>query len=227
MSTSECVIFNKGDDRMFTNRLTRLFARATSALLFLILLNALFSATVLYSRPPPVLASGDFAGGSGTESDPYLVATAAHLNNVRNHLDAHFRQTADINLGLPPWNEGEGWQPIGGSGNPFTGSFDGGVYVIYNLTIDRPTAANQGLFGYLNGAAVNRAYLENAAVVGQNYTGGLTGRADNSVLDFIRLRGQAAGGTYTGGAVGYMQGGSFGQVAVDTAVQGGAYTGGR
>jgi hypothetical protein len=101
---------------------------------------------------------------------------AVHLNNVRNHLNAHFQQTADINLGLPPWNEGESWQPIGGSGNPFTGRFDGGVYVTYNLTIDRPTAANQGLFGYLNGAAVNRVYLENAAVVGQNYTGGLTGR---------------------------------------------------
>ena len=59
-------------------------------------------------------AKADFAGGTGTEEDPYLVATAEHLDNVRNHLDAYFLQISDIDLGQPPWNEGEGLVSIGG-----------------------------------------------------------------------------------------------------------------
>jgi hypothetical protein len=39
MSASECVVFSKGDNRMFTNRLARLFASATSALLLIALLG--------------------------------------------------------------------------------------------------------------------------------------------------------------------------------------------
>jgi len=61
--------------------------------------------------------SGSFAGGTGTEIDPYLIETAEHLNNVRNFMgitDVYFRQIADINLGVAPWNTGEGWVPLGG-----------------------------------------------------------------------------------------------------------------
>lgn len=55
----------------------------------------------------------EFAGGSGTAGDIWLIATAWHLDNVRNyiggaHSDKHFKQIADIDLGMPPWNHGEG-----------------------------------------------------------------------------------------------------------------------
>lgn len=57
--------------------------------------------------------SAEFAGGSGTQEDPWQIATAQHLNNLRNYLGSghrnkYFIQTADINLGEPPWNLGEG-----------------------------------------------------------------------------------------------------------------------
>ena len=38
----------------------------------------------------------EFAGGSGTEADPYLIETKEQLNNVRNNLGAHFKLVADI-----------------------------------------------------------------------------------------------------------------------------------
>jgi len=39
-----------------------------------------------------------FAGGSGTVTDPYQVATAEQLNNIRNYRTCHFVQIADIDL---------------------------------------------------------------------------------------------------------------------------------
>ncbi len=47
----------------------------------------------------PYLATGedaDFAGGAGTEADPFLVATAEHLANVALHLSAHYLQINNI-----------------------------------------------------------------------------------------------------------------------------------
>jgi hypothetical protein len=79
---------------MSRNPITYLFLSVTTTLSFVALLTVILIGVPLQSA----LTEGDFAGGSGTESDPYLVATAIQLDNVRNHLDAHSRQTADINL---------------------------------------------------------------------------------------------------------------------------------
>ena len=38
----------------------------------------------------------EFAGGSGTENDPYLIETKYHLNNVRNYQNAYFKMNANI-----------------------------------------------------------------------------------------------------------------------------------
>lgn len=57
------------------------------------------------------ILSTDFADGDGTEDDPYQIATAEQLNNVRKYPDAHFMLIADIDLDKPPYNQGEGWDP--------------------------------------------------------------------------------------------------------------------
>lgn len=57
----------------------------------------------------PAPAAG-ISAGDGSAASPYQVATADHLNEVRNHLGAHFVQTTDIDLGVAPWNDGEGWR---------------------------------------------------------------------------------------------------------------------
>ncbi|MBS4013774.1 MAG: fibrobacter succinogenes major paralogous domain-containing protein [Bacteroidetes bacterium] len=120
----------------------------------------------------------DFEGGSGTEGDPYLVANAAQLNNVRNFLGAHFRQTADIDLGVAPWNEGQGWEPIGEYGwdDPlystfFTGVYDGNGFEIQNLTINRPQMVRVGLFGASFGLGELYGEFHNIALIDVNVTG--------------------------------------------------------
>jgi hypothetical protein len=42
----------------------------------------------------------EFAGGSGTEDDPYLIADAEDLNNVRYNLTAHYKK---VNTSLVVW----------------------------------------------------------------------------------------------------------------------------
>jgi hypothetical protein len=87
----------------------------------------------------------DFAGGSGTEEDPYLIATAYQLYNVRDELDKYFLQIRDIDLNQYPYNEGEGWLPIGDDVDAFEGSYDGGGFTISNIVIDRPGWGNENI----------------------------------------------------------------------------------
>ena len=107
-----------------------------------------------------------FAGGSGTETDPYQVATAEQLNAVRYHLDSHFVQTADISLA-----EYENWEPIGSEDGVvyykqqgFTGVYDGNGKVIFDLKIKNKivgkTTSHQddfciALFGAVSGTILD------------------------------------------------------------------------
>lgn len=70
-----------------------------------------FSATMLSAN-----VNAQFAGGTGTESDPYIIQTAEQLNEVRNYLDGNnFRLDNDIDLTsyLAANSAENGWLPIG------------------------------------------------------------------------------------------------------------------
>ena len=84
-----------------------------------------------------------FAHGTGTAEDPYLVETADDLNGVRDYLDAHFKQVADIDL-----SGYANWIPIGNAIAKFVGVYDGGYHKISSLVINRPMEDYVGLFGY-------------------------------------------------------------------------------
>jgi hypothetical protein len=112
----------------------------------------------------PVVSGTGGSGGIGTAADPFLVSTVASLQKVGSGtdgwtLDAHYKQTADINL-----SSVSNWTPIGtGSLSDgadttyyFKGSYDGSGHTISNLTINTnvPTEVFLGLFGCIDGVAV-------------------------------------------------------------------------
>lgn len=163
-----------------------------------------------------------FAGGSGTEEDPYQVATAEQLNAVRDHLDSHFVQTADISLA-----EYENWEPIGTNQGKFSnknamfsGSYDGNGKTISNMNIalgDISGNYRLGLFGQSEGKLCN-INLENIniAVDGRYsslgnsenklYVGSIVAYAegDNPIENCHVLSGSInSGGHGLGGIVGY------------------------
>ena len=73
------------------------------------------------------LAHAFTGNGSGSEKDPYQVTTADELFEVRNDLAAHYLQMNDIDLAewIQEDNPKQGWNPIGDSSLPFTGSYNG------------------------------------------------------------------------------------------------------
>ena len=81
-----------------------------------------------------------FAGGNGSENDPYQISTSEELaflaqqvNSGNSYAGIHLELTNDIDL-----NNLE-WTPIGNGEFPFMGSFDGNEHTIKNLKISTIT----------------------------------------------------------------------------------------
>ncbi|QJD86607.1 S-layer homology domain-containing protein [Cohnella herbarum] len=151
--------------------------------------------------------------GEGTEENPYQIAHADQLNDVRNHLEVpgnYFILTADIDLSS--YSTDVGWAPI----NDFNGNIDGKGYTITGLTINRPIESNIGLFGITSdGSSIANMKLENVNVKGENQVGGLVGRHQNGTISNSYVSGSVSGifdpiswqnGRSVGGLVGTNEG---------------------
>ncbi len=143
----------------------------------------------------------EFAGGSGTTEDPFLVATAEDLNNVRNHLDAHFVQTQNIDL-----SGYSNWTPIGTLSNHFTGTYNGVGRKISNLTINE--AGNhgsqlRGLFYMISETAtLENIYLEDVSIGTWYVAGSLVAQNYGTIRNCKIVSGSIAGNEHIGGLAG-------------------------
>ena len=98
--------------------------------------------------------AGKFAGGTGTESDPYQISNGAQLaylaqqvNAGTNYSGEYFKLTSDIRLNADDVpTGGNEWTPIGNSDNSFNGIFDGAGHTISGLYVPDTTGC-PGLFG--------------------------------------------------------------------------------
>lgn len=91
------------------------------------------------------MANGNFGGGTGTSTDPYLVEDAKDLRNATG-LNKYYKQIADIDLS--EYQDGEGFTPvtIASNGNGITYNYDGNGFKILNLYQNRPSSHEVGLF---------------------------------------------------------------------------------
>lgn len=145
------------------------------------------------------MANGNFAGGDGTMESPFLIEDAHDLNAVRNGLALHYKLIKDVDLNIPPFNEGTGWTPI----TSFTGVLDGDKNIVKNLFINRPTDGYSGLFGTINGGGIKNLGVENVNVTGYSYVGGLVGSAGGTLIDNCYTTGTITGSQpYVGGFMG-------------------------
>ena len=138
------------------------------------LLSLLMAIVMMAISPQKVWA----LGGSGTSSDPFTIANendlfdfADRVNN-RSYGDRCFKLVANITLT-------KAWTPIGTSSNPYTGTFDGNNKTISGLNLTA-TAANAGLFGYVNGATIKNFSLAGSISSGYENTGSVVGTANGS-----------------------------------------------
>jgi len=127
-----------------------------------------------------------FAGGEGTENEPYLVGTVEQIAKLgdEENLDGFFKQIADIDFSAVTVAQNKGWEPIGDSDNPFSGTYDGNNRRIRNLTINRPGTEDVGLFGYSSEEAIiKNVNLLSVNIVGGRNTGGLVGFNSGEILN--------------------------------------------
>ncbi|MBN2857260.1 MAG: T9SS type A sorting domain-containing protein [Candidatus Delongbacteria bacterium] len=168
-----------------------------------------------------------FSGGSGTETDPYLIGNPDDLNNIRYitgylNVKNYFQQISDIDINVAPWNSGEYWKPI----KYFTDIYNGNDFSIDNLTIVRPEENNLGLFSETEDALIRNLKFNSAGIIGGNNAGTVAGYAENSTFNNINISVMMTGENNVGGLVGELHTGSIVNCSVTGEITGNIFIGG-
>lgn len=148
-----------------------------------------------------------FEAGNGTETDPYIIATAAQLDEVRNFPSACFELSKDIDLSSYLNSNSSGWTPI----KDFTGKFDGKKHTIKGLWISLSSISNVGLFANIQGSSDNkRASVSNLfvniskkGITGKSRVGGICGNLSYGNIENCMVTGDISGYQCVGGIVGW------------------------
>ena len=212
--------------------------RIGSLLLILALCFTLLPTAALAAEAPL------FGGGTGTQEDPWLIASQADLIALAEFLNSanaetfdtetagigncygyYFKQTADIDL------TGVSWEPIGYSGSYyFAGNYDGDGHSITNAVstgkVDPDGFATAGIFGWVAFGSVVNLHVKNANFVatGQNnysYVGGIAGVCYGSSIKNCSVENSSLesrrnnNNNCAGSIVGYSTGGTFEKCAAE------------
>ncbi len=158
-----------------------------------------------------------YAGGDGSEGNPYQIATAAQLallahevvSKSSSYASTYFQLTGNIDL------MSHEWAPIGCNDSyPFAGIFDGNGKTILNLNVSKGQYV--GLFGVASGAEIKNLKIRNASVSSKVYGAGnvacsgiVAGYCKDGSISGCAVEGEVTGDCYVGGIVGWIQNGSI------------------
>ena len=202
-------------------------------------MKRLFLATVLFTLA--ILSGGKamaqfFAGGSGTENDPYLIATAEQFNKMGGDQDGnttqgkYYKQTAELTFNN---NNETKFKEIN-----FSGYYDG-----QGFSIKSSGGQNSTLFNEISGGEVKNLLIDGVSVlrntgtsVNLHVVGGLCRVQRGGLIENVRVKdcdficakhGAGRGEHLCGGIVGHMTGGTISNCNVsNTYVQGYVTAGG-
>lgn len=146
-----------------------------------------------------------FAGGSGTEQDPYQIANGEQLAYLsasvaagNNYEGIWFVQTQAIDMGQLPFT------PIGSNTAQFKGKYIGGEITNLSIVGEKNYV---GLFGYLGEGALVREVIVRGSVQGKSYVGGIVGYLKSATVENCASYATVCGSsTYVGGICGQMYG---------------------
>lgn len=142
------------------------------------------------------IAANNYAGGSGTETDPYLIATGEQLYKMvttssADTIGRHYKLINDIKLNdvnSENWENKtiiNSWYVPKGTSNPFRGHFDGDYHIVSGIYNGELESNNYGLFPVIGEGAI----IENVGVT-------------NSYIEISTTSSE----TYAACIVGYVQG---------------------
>ena len=133
---------------------------------------------------------------SAVTAEAIEIDSAEALAAINENLSGSYVLTADIDLAGIDWTPIGAYAPSGESAEEqetpaadvaFTGTFDGQGHTISNLTINKPEAWAQGLFGCIANANVGNFTVENAAVDGTIMVSDVVGYAFSSNVHDVTL----------------------------------------
>ncbi len=185
---------------------------------------------------PSFATDGNFGGGDGSSTNPYLIEDARDLTAFRDSVNAGKtsicgKLTADIDLStVCSESSGTSWASI----SFFSGTFDGNGFSITNLYIYNTIgSAKVGFikqnYGTIKNLHIQGSVISTAAVA--PYCGGIAAE-NKGYVQCCSFSGTVNGSsTYLGGIVGFLTGGSITNCWSDATVTNiaggsGAYAGG-
>ena len=173
------------------------------------------------ARPSEIVADY-FAGGDGTQNNPYIIRTPEQLENfssltniITTFKKQYIKLGANIMLNdTTNWQNwaatapARTWTAIGTqfSNSRFQGTFDGAGYTVSGVYINN-TSNYQGLFGYVRDATIKNLGVVASFVKGNNSVGGLVGyNYMSSNITNCYYTGNVSGNSVVGGLVGNTRG---------------------
>ncbi len=219
------------------NKFTRTLALLLALLLSLSCLQPSALAAEAVAAAWNGIPATSFSGGTGTESDPYLISNGGELaylaqkvnesNSTSNpYRGAWYKLTADIDLG------NQEWTPIGWNASTsyyFCGTFLGGGHTISHLKISG-NVNDAGLFGSIANANICNLTLRDSSIVSSGYHVGAfvgsTGASSETLCNLHVVDTTVQGKYAVGGIVGYASAGSGYTITLCcSSVQGATITG--
>lgn len=148
-----------------------------------------------------------FAGGTGTQADPYLISNGEELAYLSAQVASgnafagkYVTLAANLDMGNVAFT------PIGSDARRFAGSFDGAYHTIDNLLVSQ-TTDYAGLFGCLDTGATVRRLTVRGSISGRGYVGGIAGQADSATIEACANYATVTGTSRNvGGIVGRLNG---------------------
>lgn len=175
------------------------------------------------------MANGNFGGGTGTETDPYIVEDIADFMNIMTTIPSggtattkvYYLQKNDIDL--------SSLTDFGGFAEGESGTksivYDGGGNALKNLRINRPNEDNIGLFKNGSYKSFRRTAFLNFDIVGRDRVGAFAAHRTGTLEDCY-FTGSVRGRYSVGGICGYHQSGLIQRIYTTINVTGSDKVGG-
>lgn len=199
-----------------------------NALSIIFLLLLFFNLSTIRSQSSIIAVAP--SSGTGTETDPYQIATLENLlwlSQLSDYTSLYFKQTTDIDASSTlTLNDSKGFYPIGDEISFFDGHYDGQGHIIKNLYINQSTLYGTGFIGICLYGSIENVRLINCTINGNDNSGGLIGQAWQSTVSDCFVSGTVSGSYNTGGVVGSNYDGILTKCSSNASVIGQSYTGG-
>ena len=151
-----------------------------------------------------------------TDDGTYLVENIEELQCIGDDedgpgLNEDYRLNNEIEASdTVNWNDGNGFEPIGDSDTPFEGTFDGDGNTINELTVNRTSEDEIGLFGYTYDAEITNIELADVDIEGYDWAvGGLVGWMEETDVSEVTVSGEVSADEENSWATGGIVGASY------------------